>query len=206
MSIVYPLTPPATPVFKGITLKHTDVVGSSRSPFTREAQFYRHQGQILQGSMRLPVMLRPEAEDWIAFLLSLKGMSGTFLMGIAGCDTARGTLGGVPLVNGAGQTGETLALDGASNSITNWLKAGDWFQLGTGLNTHLHKNLTNANSNGSGQVNLDVWPRLRVSPADNDPIVISSPKGLWRLATNDIDYDLSPPLLFDMEFPVIEAI
>lgn len=206
MSITYPLSPPSTPALAGITLKHTDIVGASRSPFTQEGQFYRHQGQILQGTCNLPPMLRAAAEEWLAFLLSLKGQSGTFLMGIAGCDTARGALGGSPLINGAGQSGETLAIDGASSGVTNWMKAGDWLQVGSGLSAHLHKNLTAVNTNGSGQATLDIWPRLREAPTDNAAVVVASPKGLWRLASNDVQYDIGTAMIFGVSFSVIEAL
>lgn len=206
MTITYPLSVPSTPGFSGITLTPKASVGESRSPFTFEGQYYVNQGQIWQGSLNLPTMQRPEAEAWIAFLLSLNGKEGTFLMGIAGCDTARGIATGTPLVNGASQSGRSLITDGWTINITGILKAGDYIQLGTGLNTHLHKNLTDVNSNGSGQATLDIWPRLRISPADNDPIVVSSPKGLWRLATNDMPFNLSPPVLFNLSFPVIESL
>lgn len=206
MTISYPLTPPTTPGFGGVKVKPRSVVGIARSPFTLESQAQVQQGQIWQMELQLPRMERAAAEAWIAFLLSLNGMEGTFLLGIAGCGTARGALGGTPLVNGASQTGRTLAIDGCTAGVTNWMRAGDLFQLGTGLNTHLHKNLVDANTNGSGQVTLDIWPRLRASPADNDAVVVASAKGLWRLATNEMPYDLAPPLQYTMSFPIIEAI
>lgn len=206
MTISFPLSLPATPAPAGVTLTPRASVAESRSPFTFEGQYYVNQGQIWQGEISLPIMQRPEAEAWISALLSLNGKEGTFLMGIAGCDTPRGVATGTPLVNGASQTGRTLITDGWTINITGILKAGDYIQLGTGLNTHLHKNLTDANSNGAGQVTLDIWPRLRVSPADNAPIVVISPKGLWRLASNDMPFSLAPPVKFSMSFPVVEAL
>lgn len=207
MTISYPLTPPSTPGFGGIKLTPKASVGESRSPFTFEGQYYVNQGQIWQAQLSLSAnMTRAAAEAWIAFLLSLNGKQGTFLMGIAGSDTPQGIASGTPLVNGASQSGQSLVTDGWTPSITGILKAGDLLQLGTGSNSRLYKNLTDANSNGGGQATLDIWPRIRISPADNDPIVVSSPKGLWRLATNDMPWDLSPPLLYNLSFPAIEAI
>lgn len=206
MTITFPLSPPAAPGFRGVRLAGSASVGHSRSPFTLESQVYAHQGQIWRGELQLPTMQRAEAEAWIAFLLSLNGRQGTFLMGIAGAETPRGAIGGTPLVNGGSQSGQTLVLDGASNTITGWLMAGDYVQLGSGLDTHLHKVLVDADSDGSGNVTLDIWPRLRASPADDSAVVVSSALGLWRLDTNDIPWDLSPPVLYDLSFPVVEAI
>lgn len=206
MTITFPLTPPATPGYSGLTITPKSSVGESRSPFTLEGQYYVNPGQLWQAQLKLPTTQRPVAALWIAFLLSLNGKQGTFLMGIAGHDTPQGIGTGTPLVNGAAQTGQSLITDGWTINQTGILKAGDFLQLGTGVNTHLHMVLADANSNGSGQATFDIWPRLRASPLDNDPIVVSSPKGLWRLATNDMPFDLSPPLLFNLSFPVAEAL
>lgn len=42
-----------------------------------------------------------------------------------------GALGGTPLINGAGQTGSSFAIDGASASIVGWGKEGDSIQFAT---------------------------------------------------------------------------
>ena len=86
-------------------------------------------------------MIRSDAEIWLGFLLSLNGMAGSFLLGDPLGATASGNLGGTPLVNGANQTGASLSIDGCSNNITNWLKAGDYIQLGVDQVRHFIKYL-----------------------------------------------------------------
>lgn len=46
----------------------------------------------------------------------------------------------------------------------------------------LLKNLTDQ---GPGSVTLDIFPKLRLSPLNAEPLIITNPVGLFRLATND---------------------
>ena len=206
MTISYPLALPDTRGFRGLSLRPVAQVAHSRSPFTGEGQFYAHQGQIWAAQFDLPPMRRADAEPWVAFLLSLNGMQGTFLAGIAGSDVPRGIATGAPVVNGASQTGQVLLTDGWTPSQTGILKAGDLIQLGTGADTHLHKVLADANSDGAGAATLDIWPRLRVSPMDNAAIVVAGCKGLWRLASNEMPIEFSQPVIYSLSFGALEAI
>ena len=153
-------------------------------------------------------MKRTNAEQWVAWLLSLGGMYGTFNMPLFPY-TARGsasTAAGTPLVNGAGQIGQTLLIDGAPNSVTGYLKAGDFIQRGAGASATLHKILTDVNSNGSGACTLELWPEMRTAVADNDPIVVSTPQGLFRLAGNETNYSVDDVAIYGMTFAAVEVI
>ena len=154
----------------------------------------------------LPTMDRDMAEPWVAFLLSLRGQFGTFLMGDPACATPRGAIGGSPLVNGADQTGGVLNIDGATALVTGWLKAGDYIQLGTGASSTLHKVLADANSDGSGQVVLDLWPHIRTAPADNAPVVVTNAKGRFRLAANQTEWSINSARHYGTVFEAMEAI
>ena len=83
-----------------------------------------------------------------------------------------GLYGGAPLVNGAGQTGASLILDGASNNITNWARDGDLIQI-AGIQL-LFDVIADANSDGSGNVTLTIHPPIFVgqSPANNAVVSI----------------------------------
>lgn len=178
----------------------------SASPFTLGQQIYQHQGQAWEAEISLPPMKRGDAEEWIAFLMSLAGRYGTFLLGDPAGATARGALGGTPLVNGASQSGQTLAVDGWTASVTNILKAGDYIQLGSGTTTRMHKILQNASSNGSGQTTLDIWPRLRETPSDNAAVTTAACKGTFRLADNATDFDINEASVYGIVFAAVEAI
>lgn len=207
MAITYPLSLPGVLRFSRVRLVAQAVVGYAQSPYTLHGQAYAHQGQRWAGQFLIPPMVRADAEEVIAFMLSLNGMQGTFLAGIEGCEAPRGIATGTPVVNGAGQTGQELVTDGWTTSQTGILKAGDYFQLGSGAGAHLHKVLADANSDGSGNATIDIWPRLRVSPDDNDTIVVNNPVGLWRLASNEMPWEIAPSVIYDgMSLDVIGVI
>lgn len=151
----------------------------------------------------LPVMERADAEEWISFLLKLNGQQGTFLLGDSAAKTARGIATGTPLVNGASQTGQSLVTDGWTAGVTGILKAGDYIQLGQ----RLYKVLNDANSDGSGNATLDIWPRLRESPANNSSIIVSDCLGLFRLSGNSYQiHSADVAKLFSLAFSAEEAI
>jgi hypothetical protein len=139
-------------------------------------------------------------------LISLRGQLGTFLLGDPTGATARGAATGTPLVNGASQTGGSLVIDGATNSVTGWLKAGDYIQLGTGSSSRLHKVLADANSSAGGAVTLDIWPHIRISPADNAAVTVSSAKGLFRLSSNEQAWSVNEAAIYGITFSAMEAV
>jgi hypothetical protein len=205
MAITYPLTMPVTG-FAAIEFASVNAVAYSVSPFTFKGQAQAWPGQMLRGSVSLPPMVRANAEAWVAFLLSLRGQFGTFLLGDPVGATPRGSAGGTPLVNGASQTGETLVLDGATVSQTGWLKAGDYIQLGAGATARLHKVLADANSDGSGNVSLDLWPHIATAPANNAAIVVNDTVGLFKLATNEQSWSINVAQHYGLSFNFAEAI
>ena len=85
-----------------------------------------------------------------------------------------GAGGGTPLVNGASQTGSTIATDGWPNS-TLVLKAGDLVTFATGP-TLVYDITADVTSNGSGVATLPVSPNVFAggSPGNNDAITITA--------------------------------
>ncbi len=156
--------------------------------------------------MSFPPMKRENAEEVAAFLIKLNGRFGTFLMGDPANTSPRGVGTGTPLVKGSSQTGNELITDGWTADITNILKAGDWIQLGAGATARLHKILDNVNSDATGTATLTLFPSLRSSPADNAVIVVNSPKGQWRLSTNDIDYTIQTGQFYGITLACMEAL
>lgn len=205
MPISYPINFP-TQCIKGVTIRARNIVAMSTSPFTGQQQVYKHQGQWWEMEVTLPPMKRADAEQVASFLIKLNGQYGTFLLGDPANTAPRGVGTGTPLVKGAGQSGDTLITDGWTPSVTGILKAGDWIQLGSASSTRLHKVLDDANSDGSGNATLTIWPNLRSSPADNDAITINNTKGRWRLSSNDVDYNIETGQFYGITFACVEAL
>lgn len=383
MAITYPLNTPTNIGIANITLMAENAVSISSSPFTYQQQVVAHPGQRWAASISLPPMKRDDAENWVAFLLSLKGQIGTFLLGDPNCtvaqgeaeknlliyteqfdnaawtkvratitantgittapdgtntadifieDTATGThaitesitwvagqtytlsmhikaqstrnfrmdlpssifgginftvfnpntgavvtstvgtspvitplpdgwyrvsmtntaqvsgtsslafylvtasssytgdgtsgiylwgaqlelgsvatnyqpvVAGTELVNGAGQTGGTLNIDGCSPSVTGYLMPGDYIQLGSGATTRLHKVLTQVNTDASGQATLDIWPDLRSSPADNAAVTLRNARGRFRLKENITQWNINEMSTYGITFDCVEAL
>jgi len=204
--ISYPLALPTHTGFAQIELRATNAVAYGRSPFTFAGQAFAYSGQMWQADITLPPMKRADAEQWVAWLLSLRGQLGTFLMGDPNGATARGAATGTPLVNGGSQTGGSLVIDGAATSVTGWLKAGDYIQLGSNGSSTLHKVLADVNSDSSGNVTLDIWPHIRTAPADNATVTVSNAKGLFRLSSNEQAWSVNEAAIYGMTFAAMEAV
>lgn len=208
MSIIYPLNLPTNIGVESIRLGAESAVALSQSPFTFAQQVVVHQGQRWTASLSLPPMKRSDAEMWVSFLLSLKGQVGTFLLGDPLGATPRGSAAvtpGTPLINGAGQTGDNINIDGLPVSVTGYLLPGDYIQLGSGLSSTLYKVLTQVDTNSSGQANVDVWPNVRTAYPDNDPVIVSSAKGKFRLRQNIQQWEINNISSYGITFDCVEA-
>ena len=206
MAISYPLSMPTNTRIRSIELRAVNAVAYSRSPFTFAGQAFAYAGQMWQADVTLPPMKRADAEQWVAWLVSLRGSLGTFLLGDPlGC-VARGVATGTPLIKGGSQIGGTINIDGATSGVTGWLKAGDYVQIGSGGTARLHKVLQDANSDGSGNVTLELWPHVRTAPADNAAVTVSSAKGLFRLASNEQAWSINEASIYGITFSAMEAV
>jgi hypothetical protein len=204
--ISYPLALPTNTRIRSIELRAVNAVAYSRSPFTFAGQAFAYAGQMWQADVTLPPMKRADAEQWVAWLVSLRGSLGTFLLGDPLGATARGVATGTPLIKGGSQTGGTIDIDGATSGVTGWLKAGDYVQIGSGGTARLHKVLQDANSDGSGNVTLELWPHVRTAPADNAAVTVSSAKGLFRLASNEQAWSINEASIYGITFSAMEAV
>lgn len=206
MTISYPITLPTTPGFTTAQFTKRNAVGVSESPFSYVQQVYQHQGQLWEASLGLPLMKRATAAPWIAALASLGGQFGTFYLGDPDARTARGIATGAPLVQGASQTGLTLVTDGWTINQTGILLAGDYIQIGSGAAQRMYMVTVDADSDGSGDSTLDIWPRLRESPANNAVITVSNCKGVFRLQSSEDSWAADFRGLFQIKLDAIEAI
>lgn len=202
MTISYPISTPSSPKPSSVRWYDLNAIVLSESDYTYESQVQEYDGTRWAIEVAIDPMSREEAQPWQAFLSALRGNRGTFLFGDTLMSAPLGAAGGTPKVAGAGQAGGfTLATDGWPIS-TLVLKAGDFIQIGTSL----YRVLQDATSNVSGQVTLDVWPRVRTH-ADNADIVTSDCKGLFRLSTNqNPTIDAGRDQLYPISFSAVEAL
>lgn len=119
----------------------------------------------------MPKMERAEGEVWVSRLLSSFGSSA--VMDYPQPYGGRGDAG-APLVNGAGQAGMILNVDGVTPDFV--FPEGPLFSLFTGGRRYCHVITGTPAANASGQAALTFWPMLRVSPANNAVIEYAQPK------------------------------
>lgn len=205
MAITFPRDFPSTSGLASVRLEYRCVNNRVLSPFTGASKGQETDLDILTADISIPFMDETEAPEWRAWLASLKGSFGTFYLGDPRNPTPRGSVPGSPQVNGASQTGFSLATDGWTASQTNVLRAGDWIQIGT----RLYLVVEDADSDGSGESTFEVRPRLRDGgPADNATIITSNPKGLFRLANDTITIfeTQGDNMSYGITFSAIEAL
>lgn len=136
-----------------------------------------------------------------AFLVRLNGQQHRFTLKNH-AENNRGAFGGTPLVAGASQTGTSLNIDGCSNSITNWIRAGDWF----GVNGELKNCVADENSTAGGLATLSFSPRLMTAPADNAAITTSAATGIFMLSASTVKWSNRPGGFSDLSFSALEDI
>jgi len=151
---------------------------SFTSPLDKSTQTIELPGSRWLATLQYPALTETDARIMIAFLASLRGMSGRFTLFDHSHRTPAGVATGSPLVNGASQTGGTLITDGWTINTTGILKAGDYI----GVNGELKLVIADANSDAGGNATLSIEPPLRASPANNAVITTDSPTGTFRLA------------------------
>ena len=197
--IAMPTTPSAPATVEYTAL---DTVAASVSPFTGQEQIQDWQASYIEASVSMPALTHPQAQEWIAFLMALRGRAKVFQLGDPLAVAPRGSALGVPLVDGAGQTGYAIVLKGWTPNAAGVLLPGDWIQIGY----RAYRTITAANVDGAGKLSLEVWPQLRESPNDGDAVILNNTKGLWRLVNNARKWSITASRTYGMQFEIREAI
>ena len=130
-------------------------------------------------------------------------MTNPFLLGDPLKKAPRGTALGAPAADGtvamiAG--GSTLATYGWTANQTGALLPGDYFEI----NYRLYRVLEQVNTNASGKAVISIYPSLREVPANGDALILTSPKGLFRLATNSNKWSSDYTKLSSISIPFLE--
>jgi hypothetical protein len=194
MAIAYPLSTPTSIGIASIELSATNAVAISRSPFTFSQQVHTYAGQMWSASVTIPPLRKEFVEPWVAFLLALRGQTGTFLLGDPNNTTPRGTATSATITGASGSSSLTVTMLGT-------LLAGDYIQLGTGADATLHKVLVDQSGNGT----LEVWPALRKARSSVSA-TLTNTKGLFRLANNTQSWSINESSAYGLQFDAMEAI
>jgi len=177
---------PTSPGLKAFDFDGSDATSLVVSPFTGQTQgFAWPGGDMWSGTATLAPRVQEYADDWIAFLLQLRGMANAFQMGNPLKATPRGTPAGTPVVDntqagGNAAMSQALTTTGWQASTSNLLLRGDYIQIGY----RLHIVLDAVDSDANGDATIEIWPSLREQPTNGATVITSNTQGLWRLADN----------------------
>ena len=202
MAISYPLDLPTAIGIANIELRAKNVVAISSSPFTYQQTSYSYGGEMWEADISLPPMNRDSAEQWVSFLVSLRGQSGTFLLNDPIAKTPRGSVRDSDSISITGTAGDTTVSCTMTNNKT--LKAGDYIQLGTGTDSTLHKVLEDYTGNGSAR-DLEIFPALRKARSSVTPTVETA-KGLFRLSTSESAWSINNASFYGISFGAMEVV
>jgi len=120
-----------------------------------------------------------------AFLASMRGMAGRVLLNPIHTESRRGIATGIPVVDGAGQTGRTLSTSGWTPSTAGIMRTGDYFSVATASGPELKILTADAASNASEKASLMFEPPLRSTPVNGAAINVSAPVCPMRLVDAD---------------------
>lgn len=194
MAISYPLTMPSNIGMASIELRTRNAVAISMSPFTYKQQTHSYDGQMWEADVTLPPMKRDDAEAWIAFLMSLRGRAGTFLLYDPASRSVRGTATSATITGNSGDSTVNVTMTGT-------LKAGDYIQLGTSSDATLHKVLQDQDGTGT----LEIWPKLRKNRTAVTA-TLTDASGLFRLNSNETAWSVNDASFFGISFGAMEVV
>jgi len=199
LSISYPLSLPSVSGIRSIELRAVNAVAYSQSPFTFAGQAHAYPGQMWQADVRLPAMTVDKAEQWVAFLVALRGQFGTFLLGDPTRTTLRGTATSCTVTGTAGSNTVSATVPEGET-----LLAGDYIQLGSSSSSTLHKVLVNYTGTGAA-ANLEIWPALRVNRTAAT-VTLTNARGMFRLVSNQQGWSINEARNYGISFEAMEAI
>lgn len=171
---------------QSMTMRLRSATAMSSSPFTFDQQVYEHPGVRWEAEIKLPPLKRSDAKAVEAFLAGLRGVSKTFSLGNPlHTTTATGSISAV-----------TANSTSATGSFSN-VDPGDYFQLGD----HLY--IVTAVTSGTA---ITIMPPARQTISTSTTLDFTLPKGIWRLASNEIDWNIDQASFYGFTFACVEAL
>ena len=172
-TFTFPAITPSTNTFELVANTRT-----FQSPLTNAIQTSSRKGSLWRASLQFNNLSGADRKVMQAFLVKLNGQEHRFTLHDHS-HTRRGAGGGTLRVNGGTQSGTSLVCDGATASVANYLRSGDYISF----NNALHMVVADANSDGSGNITLSIAPPIRKTPADDTIVDYTVPvSGVFLLA------------------------
>lgn len=169
-------------------------------------QVAQRAGQRWTTTMEFSTLKDADRSVLQAFVAQVLGLADNFTLSPADY-SPRGAFGvnavyNFPKVNGGGQSGNSINVHRCVNNTTDWIRAGDYFQIGT----ELKMATADASSDSTGEITIEFVPELRVSPANNSNVVIDAPSGVFRFVQPRMGWSSRPPYFSSMTIECVEDV
>lgn len=183
------------------------IVGTTSSPYTLQEQSFRWPGEQWIIDFRPPPTRRRDiAAQWQAFGLKAEGRFNRFLLGDPSARTPAGSASGNPVVSLNNQTGNALQTSGWDPNVSRIVRAGDYFQVGTGILSRLHMAVEDSNSDSLGNAVIHFYPQLRFSPNIGAQIIMQNPRGVFRMQQNSFSWSIDAGKVYRFSFQAVEVL
>jgi hypothetical protein len=209
--MAYPTFPLTFPTTVGVQKSEWGLqraVGLSESPFTGSQQSYEHSMALWKAVISLPPMKRSQSAEYQTFFMQLHGRRGTFLMGDPDAKTPRGSATQTNLTVASGSSIGTydISISGFTASQTGALLKGDYIQFGTGADSKLHMVVSDVNSSAGGEATVEIEPTLKVAITTSTTVTIRNTVGVWRMDTNELNWNSNRASTYGFSFSCTEAL
>ena len=195
-TFAFPSITPTTNTFELVANTRT-----FQSPLTNAIQTSSRKGSLWKASLQFTNLTGDDRREMQAFVVKLNGQQHRFTLHDHSY-TRRGAGGGTLLINGGTQSGTSLVCDGATASVNNYLRAGDYISF----NNELHMVIADANSDASGNVTLSIAPPIRKTAANNTVVDYLTPvSGVFMLA-GPASWDTQPGIISSFTIEAVEDV
>jgi hypothetical protein len=198
MAISYPVAFPTIngqSIISKMSMRLVHSVAVQESPFTYSQQIQDFGGSRWEAEITIRPLTHTEAVTFQGFLASLKGRKNTFTVGNP-LSTSTKTDSNVQLGANESINSTSIVVDIDSGKS---IEAGEMFSI----NNRLHMFLESAIA---GTTTVEITPPLRTSGTSGTDLVTNQPVGLWRLAGNEIEWDINNSSIYSFTFACVEAI
>ena len=171
------LTLPSSPQPRSVTPRLITARNELTPAFGGTVQRLNRKGSRYALAVELPPMKYVDALAWDDLMAEVD----TVLMTVPQPGLVIGSPG-TPLVNGAGQSGSSLTLDGLTGGYV--IRKGQWLSVVISGRRFLHRAASAATASGGGTVTVALRTMLRSPPPDNAVVEIAAPmiEGFARMA------------------------
>lgn len=183
-------------IIESLSMRIKTSTVTTMSPFTFQQQTQDFGGKVWEAEVTIRPLTHTEAMQFDAFIQGLGGTVGTFYMGNPLMTHSASTS---VTVNGAHTAGDTT-INVTSANQGSVVPAGHHIAIGD----HLYVTLTHIPINQNNTITIT--PPLRENANDNAAVVVTQPKGVWRLADPKVEYDISTSGHYSYTFACTEAV